>query len=477
MNDLLFGLNVSGNTLFTPEKMLDIAARLFLCTRISPESASRMLDGLLQGKFTENKLYHISNIYLQDMQSQKESDPHILGQAMCNKYELWANMFAEPTDSDFDYLERTYDYSKSDFMRETALICEQPTTPVDLKNYVAQYIKGQDHVIKKLSVPIFLLNESDNGKNYKINRSVVLVGRTGSGKSAMIQRFKEACGCAVVWADLSTLQPDGWRGTSLKSVFASEINAGNIETREIDGKLVATSKILFVGDEFDKITHYGATGYNYLSDASDMDMQSELMHLMNPDTYIHIDLSGDLFGGGSFRKCEIPVNNILCVFAGAFDGIEDTIIKKRLNVGRIGFDVQVDSKAQDTDLLRYVSKQDLVAWGYRKELLSRIGIVTALNPLTPEVIYDIMTTAKDNAVQRRQKYLMTKNIDLQFDDDALRYIAEVVAKSEYGARVIDDIFSETISPIIYDLPATNPDQTQVVRISKEYMMQNVMCNN
>lgn len=118
-----------------------------------------------------------------------------------------------------------------------------------------------------------------------------MIGKTGSGKSYLLRKFKEKiCGCEIVEVNLSKTQPTGWKGRSINEIFSYEINSGRIKTKVIGNKQVVTSKILFVGDELDKITHYGCTNWGETGNAGDLDMQTELMQLLNLDTSLQIQL-------------------------------------------------------------------------------------------------------------------------------------------------------------------------------------------
>ena len=473
-----FGLHIAKNDKF--DALQDIAARLFLCPRISPEKATKMLEMLVNGKLSIESFIDRTDTYIEELSRKKEIGDDI-PYIMNNKLDAWCKYFNTPSTKDYEYLETTFGFSQVDLFRDSAKSTNIITAPVDFENYVRLFVKGQDDVIKKLSVPLFLLYEcNENNKTYRINRSIVLIGKTGSGKSYLLRKFKEICGCEIVEVNLSTTQPTGWKGRSIAEIFSYEINSGRIKTKVIGNKQVVTSKILFVGDEFDKITHYGCTNFGESGNAGDRDMQTEIMQLLNLDTSLQIQLGVDTATMKPIL-CELPINNILCVFAGAFDGIE-SIIKKRLNVGGIGFGKTVQKISTEDNLLSYVSKDDLKSYGFMDELLGRIGVISVLNPITSDVLYKIITSAKDNILQYYIEYFSKKNIDIQFEEEALHHISEMAYMHNKGVRGLDAVLSEIFNTIISKLPSrtdkaeASPSKHKVIAISKEYLAKNLNIN-
>lgn len=478
METLHFGLHIAKNDKFYA--LQDIAARLFICPRISPEKATKVLEMLVNGRLSIESFINRTDEYIAELSRQKEIGDDI-PYIMNNKLAAWCKFFNTPSTKDYEYLETTFGFSQVDLFGDSAKSTNIITAPVDFENYVRLFVKGQDDAIKKISVPLFLLYEcNENNKTYRINRSIVLIGKTGTGKSYLLRKFKEICGCEIVEVNLSTTQPTGWKGRSINEIFSYEINSGRIKTKVIGNKQVVTSKILFVGDELDKITHYGCTNWRETGNAGDIDMQTELMQLLNLDTSLQIQLGVDTTTMKPIM-CELPINNILCVFAGAFDGIE-SIIKKRLNIGGVGFGKLVQKIKTEDNLLSYVSKDDLKSWGFMDELLGRIGVISVLNPITSDVLYKIITSAKDNILQYYIEYFSKKNIEIQFEEDALRHISEMAYEHNKGVRGLDTVLSEIFSTIISNLPSrtdgvkVSPSKHKVIAISKEYLAKNLNVN-
>ena len=471
---MYFGINVKKNKKFDVN---DVAARLFICPRISPEHATRMLDMLVNGKLSIESFIDRTDAYIEELSRQKQVGNDI-SKIMSNKVAGWSKVFGAPSDKDYDYIEKTFRFSKSEILgKDNAKI--SITAPVDLENYLKTFIKGQDEAIKKLAVPLFLLYECDSkNKTYRINRPVLLIGQTGSGKTSMLQRAAEVCNCAYIYINLSTTQPAGWKGNSINDKIADAINSGIIKTEEIDGRRVVTSKILLAGDEFDKITHYGCTNFGDTGNASDKDLQSELMNITNRDNIMPIQIGVET---NTMKPifCDLPTNNILCVFAGAFAGLEK-IIRRRLRIGDIGYNHESKQPPKEINWLGSISKSnDLSKWGFINQLLGRIGTVAVLNPITPDIMYEILTTAKDNILDFFKKYFLDKGLNIQIEEEALRYITEIACKSEEGVRGLENLLINMFNTIISEFPSSENDtfsskvKPKTVALSKEYVVQNI----
>ena len=205
----------------------------------------------------------------------------------------------------------------------------------------------------------------------------------------------------------------------------------------------------------------------------DTDMMRDIMRLFETDHSLHLENGFDA-QNMSARSYRLPVDNLLIVFDGAFSGI-DEIIKKRLNIGRsIGYSQTQSNKYDGVNLQRLVTTEDLIQWGYMPELLGRIGECVVMNPLTSDVIYEIMTSAKDNILQSHVDFCSKNNVDLRFEEDAIRYIAAEAHKSGLGFRNVRTLLSKALNRLYYDMPEeTSAKKKHVINISKDYVMQNI----
>lgn len=460
---MYFGINIRKNKKFD---MNDICARLFICPRISPEHATKMLNMLVDGKLSIESFINKTDSYIEELSRQKEIGddiPHIMN----NKLAAWEKVFNTPTQKDYKYLEKKYGFTQNDLFGNTV---EKNVAPVksakEMASFVKQYIKGQDEAIDKLAVPFFLHLDSKR-KQYisKLKAPVLVMGPTGVGKSEMFRIFGKVCDCPVIRINTSEIVPAAWKGLHITDILAREIN-NDVTIKDLEYAII-------VFHEFDKLTHFGQKIVGSNGTDMDTDMMRDIMRLFETDHSLHLENGFDA-QNMSARSYRLPVDNLLIVFDGAFSGI-DEIIKKRLNIGRsIGYSQTQSNKYDGVNLQRLVTTEDLIQWGYMPELLGRIGECVVMNPLTSDVIYEIMTSAKDNILQSHVDFCSKNNVDLRFEEDAIRYIAAEAHKSGLGFRNVRTLLSKALNRLYYDMPEeTSAKKKHVINISKDYVMQNI----
>ena len=463
METMYFGINIRKNKKFDVN---DICARLFICPRISPEHATKMLNMLVDGKLSIESFINKTDSYIEELSRQKEIGddiPHIMN----NKLAAWEKAFNTPTQKDYKYLEKKYGFTQNDLFGNTV---EENVAPVksakEMASFVKQYIKGQDEAIDKLAVPFFLHLDSKR-KQYisKLKAPVLVMGPTGVGKSEMFRIFGKVCDCPVIRINTSEIVPAAWKGLHITDILAREIN-NDVTIKDLEYAII-------VFHEFDKLTHFGQKIVGSNGTDMDTDMMRDIMRLFETDHSLHLENGFDA-QNMSARSYRLPVDNLLIVFDGAFSGI-DEIIKKRLNIGRsIGYSQTQSNKYDGVNLQRLVTTEDLIQWGYMPELLGRIGECVVMNPLTSDVIYEIMTSAKDNILQSHVDFCSKNNVDLRFEEDAIRYIAAEAHKSGLGFRNVRTLLSKALNRLYYDMPEeTSAKKKHVINISKDYVMQNI----
>ena len=463
METMYFGINIRKNKKFDVN---DVCARLFICPRISPEHATKMLNMLVNGKLSIESFINKTNSYIEELSRQKgigDDIPYIMN----NKLAAWEKVFKAPIQKDYKYLEKKYGFTQNDLFGNTV---EESVAPVksakEMASFVKQYIKGQDEAIDKLAVPFFLHLDSKR-KQYvsKLKAPVLIMGPTGVGKSEMFRIFGKVCDCPVIRINTSEIVPAAWKGLHITDILAREIN-NDVTIKDLEYAII-------VFHEFDKLTHFGQKIVGSNGTDMDTDMMRDIMRLFETDHSLHLENGFDA-QNMSARSYRLPVDNLLIVFDGAFSGI-DEIIKKRLNIGRsIGYSQTQSNKYDGVNLQRLVTTDDLIQWGYMPELLGRIGECVVMNPLTSDVIYEIMTSAKDNILQSHVDFCSKNNVDLRFEEDAIRYIAAEAHKSGLGFRNVRTLLSKALNRLYYDMPEeTSAKKKHVIRISKDYVMQNI----
>lgn len=226
---------------------------------------------------------------------------------------------------------------------------------------------------------------------------------------------------------------------------------------------------IIVFNEFDKITHYGCKTVGDSRSDGDFDMMRDVMCFFESGYSVPLCNGNDIVSGLT-PMTHFPVDNLLMVFDGAFFGIEG-IIRKRLNIDRrIGFERTGNADCAEENLLRMVTNDDLVEWGYMPELIGRIGRIVPMKPLSSNTIYEIMTLAEDNVVQGHVDFCACHGINLLFDESALRCIADAAYKSGLGFRNVKALFSKVMEKIYFELPDVPSDtKKRCIRISRKHV--------
>lgn len=462
METMYFGLHIIKNDKFDAQ---EVAARLFLCPRITPEHASRMLDMLIDGTLSLDGFMSKTDSYIEELSRQKEMGDDVT-HIMNNKLAAWVKAFKAPTQQDYKYIEKKFGFSQRDLLGTIKENVPMVRSAKEMASYVKQYIKGQDDAIDELAVTFFLhLISKRNQYTSKITTPVLVMGPTGVGKSEMFQVFGKVCDCPVIRINSSEIVPAAWKGLHISDIIAREIN-DNVTIKDLEYAII-------VFHEFDKLTHYGRKIVGNNDTDMDTDMMRDIMRLFETEHSLHLENGFDT-EKMSARTYRLPVDNLLIVFDGAFYGI-DEIIKQRLNIGRsIGYSHVKPNKYDGVNLQQLVTNEDLIQWGYMPELLGRIGTCVVMNPLTTDVIYEIMTSAKDNILQSHIDFCSKNNVDLRFEEDAIRYIASEAYKSGLGFRNVKTLLSKALNRLYYDMSEdTNQKNKLIISISKDYVMQSI----
>lgn len=465
MKKLYFGLPALQH--YSEEESMRITSMLFLNPFITTEHVKLLLPALESGRLTLESFVERMNQGLNEIACWNSSvtDLHTV---MRNKLNDWNASFRAPKEKDYLYIEKTYGYSK-EFLLGNMTNEEQKlriSSPKDMADYVKQYIKGQDHAIEQLAVPFFLQRDSKL-KQYTcaIKVPTILMGPTGVGKSEILRLYGKICGCPVIRINTSDIVPTSWKGLHLTDILAREITAGR-SIKELEYAVI-------IIHEFDKITHYGQRNNSGTSDTYDVDMMKDIMGLFDTEHNLYLDTGFDKESMGS-KIYKLPVDNLLVLFDGAFHGIE-RIISKRLDIApHIGFSQKENTKYDGINLQSFVTEKDLEEWGYSPELLGRVGNIVVMNPLSVDVIYQIMTSAKGNVLSSHIDFCKKNNIDLRFSKEALIYMAEKIQKAGLGFRKVKALLSNAMWRLLYEsLAEETGANKKVIEISKDYLVRNL----
>ena len=463
METMYFGLSIELDGVNSQ----DIAARLFICPRITPKHALKILDMLKTGKLSVGKFVEMTDGYIKELIDQKESSvdcSHI----MSNKLEAWTKTFSAPTIDDYEYLHNTFNLTQHDLLGGTGgEKINNFKTAKELAAYVKQYIKGQDDAINKLAVSFFQHIDSKR-KHYTsmVKTPVILIGDTGTGKSELLRIFGQALNneCPIIRINSSEIAPSSWKGLHISDILIREMG-GNTSLRDLEYAII-------VFHEFDKLPHYNQKTVGSNGSDMDNDMMRDIMRLLETGHSLHLENGFDqkTMAPKTYR---LPVDNLLIVFDGAFGGIEN-IVKKRLHIGNsIGYAQTKRDECYPNDLRKMVTNDDLISYGFMSELIGRIGNIVVMNSLSSDMIYEIMTTAKNSILQAHIDYCSMNNIELVFHEEALRYIANVASVSGLGFRNVKTVLSQALNALYFEMSGESTGEKQIVEISKDFIAQNI----
>lgn len=387
----------------------------------------------------------------------------VLNKYMLKQLKQWTASYARPRFDELMYFEEKYDI---DLIEDIIpmLDCLEINSARELSDMVKEYIVGQDEAIDMLSVPFFQHIESfRQGYTCPVKSSAIIMGPTGIGKSEILRRFGDIArkaGCPVIRINSNEVVPSAWKGLHITDIIARSLAEYSIDQLRY---------AVLIFHEADKLTHHSMRKVG--SEDIDVDMIRDIMRLHETGHSLHLEngYNSDM----SVNACQLPIDNLLIVFDGAFYGMDD-IIKRRLNSGSmLGYGCSRGSVEQE-NILRQVTAEDMVAWGYPPELVGRIGTFCALNPLSEQTIYQIMLSAKENILGEHIKYCKRYNVELKFSDDALRYIANQAYNSGMGFRNVKTILSQCMNSLYYNLCAvTTESNPKVVEIDRDFVASHI----
>ncbi len=323
----------------------------------------------------------------------------------------------------------------------------QLATPSQIKAHLDQYVVGQDEAKKTLAVAVYnhYKRISKNRKSdVEIQKSnILMIGSTGSGKTFLAQSLAKFLGVPFAITDATTLTEAGYVGEDVENILLTLL-----QNADFDNKL-AEKGIVYI-DEIDKLSRK-SENMSTTRDVGGEGVQQSLLKIIE-GTISRVPLSG----GRKHPQAEcvdIDTSNILFICGGAFDGLEK-IIEQRNNKGKsIGFNANVKVIGNNDNMdISDVQQQDLVKYGLMPELIGRLPVVTTLNPLSEADLVRILTEPKNALTKQYQELLAMDGVKLEFEEDALKRIAELAIKKEIGARGLRSIIEKSMQNVMFSIP-------------------------
>jgi ATP-dependent Clp protease ATP-binding subunit ClpX len=320
--------------------------------------------------------------------------------------------------------------------------------PKDIKEFLDQYVIGQEDAKRYLSVSVYnhykrLLQNTDVDDVEIEKSNIIMVGSTGTGKTLLARTIAKLLHVPFTIVDATVLTEAGYVGEDIESILTRLLQVADYNVPE------AERGIVFI-DEIDKIARKGDNP-SITRDVSGEGVQQGLLKLLEGSVVLVPPQGGRKHPDQKM----IPVNtkNILFICGGAFDGIERKIAQ-RLNTHVVGYNADRKAMMLDKDnMMQYIAPQDLKSFGLIPEIIGRLPVLTYLNPLDRTALRSILTEPKNSIIKQYMKLFDMDGVKLIFKDDVYEFIVDKAIEYKLGARGLRSIVETIMMDVMFDIPS------------------------
>lgn len=320
--------------------------------------------------------------------------------------------------------------------------------PKEIKEYLDQYVIGQDEAKRFLAVAVYnhykRLTQKTEDDSVEIEKSnILMLGPTGTGKTLLARTISRLLDVPFTIVDATVFTEAGYVGEDVESILSRLLQVADYDVRR------AERGIVFI-DEIDKVARK-SDNPSITRDVSGEGVQQSMLKLLE-GTIVNVPPEGGRKHPDQ-KYIQVDTKNILFICGGAFDGIEKKIAQ-RLNTHVVGYDsVQNQMKIDKENLMKYVTPQDIKSFGLIPEIVGRLPVITYLNPLDKDTLRRILTEPKNSIIKQYTKLFKMDGVELKFDDDALDYIVKKTIEYKLGARGLRSIVETIMNDAMFEIPS------------------------
>jgi ATP-dependent Clp protease ATP-binding subunit ClpX len=321
--------------------------------------------------------------------------------------------------------------------------------PAEIKQLLDEYVIGQDEAKKVLSVAVYnhfkRLNYRSKKEDIEVDKSnVILVGRTGTGKTLLAKTIAKMLNVPFCIADATVLTQAGYVGEDVESILSRLLQAA-------DYNVESTQKGIVFIDEIDKVARKNDNP-SITRDVSGEGVQQALLKLLE-GCIVSVPPQGGRKHPEQ-KLVQIDTKNILFICGGAFDGIEQ-IIASRVNRQTIGFSSSSEENIENESLLKYITPTDIKTYGLIPELIGRFPVLSYLEPLNENDLKRILTEPKNALIKQYISLFDIDGVKLSFENETLDFIVKKALEFKLGARGLRSICEAILTDAMFEIPSLN----------------------